>query len=443
MNFIQAIKDLNRKIMLVMVIIISIFTINLSACNEDKKTESNTESKEAGNNTKEQENDEEKEEAIKVRALYLTGWNAGLDDELQHFIDIVKETEINSVVLDIKDDDGYIGYETSIPYVKEFGGWKKKYNPKEVIKKLHDNNVHVIGRVVCFKDPVLSQKRPDLAIRDVNGDLFYAKGITWLDPYKRDAWSIITDTAKEGLELGFDEIQFDYLRFSNDGNRDAMAFDTGGLERYEIINEFVAYAREQMPDAVLSGDVFGIICESPADTEQIGQYLEYIGKNDLDYLSPMVYPSHYKVGQKINGVAFNKPDFEPYNVVYNTMLKARARTEQVENYRAKMRPYLQDFTATWLGDGYYKSYGAEDVRNQIQAVYDAGYEEWILWNAANDYTEEAFLSEADKDKYTPNQNVVITPDAEESEDTKKEDSNDDETEDSKEESNEDDETESE
>lgn len=376
----------------------------LSSCTDENKGKENKKSNESSNNTKEVKEEKEEKEDIKVKALYLTGWNAGLDDKLEYFIDLINKTEVNSVVLNVKDDDGYIGYKTEIPSVKEFGGWKQKYYPKKVIKKLHENNIHVIGRVVCFKDPVLSLKRPDLAIKDRNGDLFYAKEITWLDPYKRDSWPIILETAKEAVKFGFDEIQFDYIRFSNDGNRDAMVFDDGGLERYEIINEFIAYIRKEMPDVVLSGDVFGIICESPKDTEQIGQYLEYIGKDHLDYLSPMVYPSHYRIGQKINGIPFEKPDFKPYEVVFNTMVKAKERVSKVKDYRAKMRPYLQDFDATWLGDGYYKDYGAEDVRAQIKAVYDAGYEEWILWNSVNKYSTDALLTEEEAKEETKNKN---------------------------------------
>jgi hypothetical protein len=138
--------------------------------------------------------------------------------------------------------------------------------------------------------------------------------------------------------------------------------------------------------------VFGIICESPADTEDIGQYLELIGK-DVEYISPMVYPSHYAVGQVVNNVKFSKPDMDPYGVVYNSLIKAKNRISQAEGYKAQVRPYLQDFTATWLGKGYYQTYGPTQVRQQIKAVYDAGYDEWILWDAGNTYSESALLVE--------------------------------------------------
>ena len=113
----------------------------------------------------------------------------------------------------------------------------------------------------------------------------------------------------------------------------------------------------------------------------------------MDYISPMVYPSHYYSGQTINKVVFPKPDLDPYNVVYNTLIKANYRISAVPDYKAKVRPYLQDFTASWLGTGNYMKYGAEEVRQQIKAVYDAGYDEWILWNSTVKYSEDALEKE--------------------------------------------------
>ena len=170
-----------------------------------------------------------------------------------------------------------------------------------------------------------------------------------------------------------------------------MRFNNDGSEKYEIINEFLSYAKKELPGIVLSADVFGIILESPEDVEDIGQYLELVGM-DIDYISPMVYPSHYAVGQKVNGVQFMTPDLEPYDVVYQSLLKGKDRIEKVEGYKADMRPYLQAFTASWLGSGYYQTYGIEQIKEQIKAVYDAGYEEWIFWDPSNRYPKEAFYS---------------------------------------------------
>ncbi|HHW31993.1 MAG TPA: putative glycoside hydrolase [Clostridiaceae bacterium] len=330
---------------------------------------------------------------IKVKALYLTGWVVGNPSRVEHYINLAKTTEINSYVIDIKDDDGYVGYESQIPEVRELGAWKYKYDVDKVLKAFHDNDIYIIGRLVCFKDPVLSTKRPELAVKHVNGGLWRDNfDLTWLDPYNKDSWPYLIEIAREAVNRGFDEIQFDYVRFPNEGNKKAMKFMDTDQKKYEAINEFLAYAKKELPGVIISADVFGIICESPEDTEDIGQYLELIGK-DIDYISPMVYPSHYALGQTVNNVVFPKPDLEPYGVVYNSLVKAVDRISKVTDYKAKIRPYIQDFTASWLRAGNYQKYGAEQVRQQIQAVYDAGLDEWIVWDAENTYSEDAFLKE--------------------------------------------------
>jgi len=340
--------------------------------------------------------DKEEKEPVKVKALYLTGWTVGSSKKVEHYVELANTTEINAYVVDIKDDDGYVGYESQVPEVQANGTWKKKYDPDKVLKEFHDNDIYVIGRLVVFKDPVYSVKRPDLAIKSKSGGLWKDNNkLTWLNPFNKETWDYTISIAKEAVAKGFDEIQFDYVRFPSDGKAKDMDFTGIEKERYEAICEFLAYAKEQIPEVPISADVFGIILESPKDTERIGQYLEYVGK-DIDYISPMVYPSHYAYGQIVNNVKFEVPDLEPYAVVYNTLVKGRDRIAQVPDYKAKVRPYLQDFTASWLkknGKKMYQEYGAEQVRQQIQAVYDAGYDEWILWDAGNTYHEEALLKE--------------------------------------------------
>jgi hypothetical protein len=345
--------------------------------------------------TKDQENkiDIPEKELVKVKALYLTGWVVGDPKRVEHYINLAKTTEINSYVIDIKDDDGYVGYESQIPEVRELNAWKLKYDADKVLKAFHDNDVHIIGRLVCFKDPVLSTKKPELAVKTSSGGLWRDNfELTWLDPYKRESWPYLIEIAKEAVNKGFDEIQFDYVRFPNDGDKKAMKLASSDLKKYEVVNEFLAYAKKELPGVIISADVFGIICESPEDVNDIGQYLELIGK-DVEYISPMVYPSHYALGQVVNGVNFPKPDLDPYGVVYNSLVKAVDRISTVDGYKAKIRPYIQDFTASWLRKGNYQQYGAEQVRQQIKAVYDAGLEEWIVWDANNRYSEDAFIKE--------------------------------------------------
>jgi len=328
-----------------------------------------------------------------IHGLYLTGWTIGRDSKLEHYVWLAHHSSINAYVIDVKGDDGFVAYKSNIPMVKELHNYENAYNVQKVISTLHANGIYVIGRVVCFKDPQLSKKRPDLAVQDRNGGLFYSKSnghmMTWLNPADKNSWPYIIAIAKEALANGFDEIQFDYVRFPNDGRVKDMVFPGLTGPRYQVINNFLAYARSQMPNAVLSADVFGIITVSPGDTENIGQNLDTVGKN-VNFLSPMVYPSHYALGQVINGKAYPKPDLQPYAVVYNSLIQAQNRMDKIPNYGATMRPYLQDFSASWIGAGNYQRYGVAQVRAQIKAVEDAGYTGWIMWNANNHYTEAAY-----------------------------------------------------
>lgn len=327
---------------------------------------------------------------VKAKGLYLTATSAGA--RLKHYIDLANTTEINSYVIDVKNDYGTVCYDSKVPLAKEIGAIEVRYDMDKVIKELHDNNIYAIARIVVFKDPILAKNKPELAIKNKNGGLFVHNNMNWVNAYNKASWQYSIDLAKEALAKGFDEIQFDYIRFP-DGRKSEMVFgETGGKKMNEAVNEFLAYARQQLPDAILSGDVFAIICESPGDTEGIGQVWEEVGKS-LDYVCPMAYPSHYALGQRINGVVFPKPDLDPYGVIKNTFVKAKARLDKVEGHKPLVRAYLQDFSATWIGKGNWQYYEDAQVKQQIQAVYDAGYEEWLLWDPMNNYREGAFKKE--------------------------------------------------
>lgn len=339
---------------------------------------------------------------VKVHAVYLSGDSAGNKKVINHIIELSKTTDLNAVVIDVK-EAGKVNYISDIPEVKQakaqYGA--PLYNPESVIKTLHDNNIYVIGRVVCFRDTALAVSWPDLAVKKVNGELWKEGKFYWTNPYKEEVWKYNIEIAKEAVRKGFDEIQFDYVRFPTT-RKSEVNYGENMPSKADTIIKYLETAKKEIQDNLgvpLSADVFGIICESPGDVEGIGQVLERVGK-DIDYISPMVYPSHYAnashgsngngVGQSINGTVFTAPDMEPYKVVYNSLVKAKNRISKVEGYKAKIRPYLQAFTASWLPKGYYQKYGAEQIRQQIKAVYDAGYEEWILWDPANAYPEAAF-----------------------------------------------------
>lgn len=339
-----------------------------------------------------------------VKALYLRPKAFQDAALLDHYIDLANRTEVNSYVIDIKSDWGMIQYTSGIEDAQAANACLKSFDLRKVIKKLHDNDIRVIGRLVTFKDSIITKYKPNLAIHH-NGALFdqsnKGDGVYWLDPTNKDSWDYILEIVKEVINFGIDEIQFDYVRFP-ESNLYQYELLNDGKERSEYIEDFLAYIRRNVPEGtILSADVFGMPLISTRDYGEIGQTLETIGWN-IDYISPMIYPSHFAngapkgsmsngVGQVINGVKFTHPDLQPYEVVYNTLMVGKKRMEAVEGYQLKCRAYIQGFTATYLPTGYWKEYGVEEFRAQIQAVYDAGFEEWIFWNASNNYVEEAFL----------------------------------------------------
>lgn len=215
--------------------------------------------------------------------------------------------------------------------------------------------------------------------------------MSWLNPYNRDSWDYLVDIAEEAAIKGFDEIQFDYVRFPTDGNTKIIDYGSSaaGKSKAEAIAEFLSYGRDRLSKkgVVVSADVFGLVTTA-ADDMRIGQHLESIAKS-VDVICPMVYPSHY--GKGSYGVA--EPDFEPYKIVNRSMTVAEDRIDAIKDVRKKavLRPWLQDFTASYLKK--YKRYGSAEVRAQIDATYDAGSEEWLLWNAGNIFTSGALLKE--------------------------------------------------
>ncbi len=341
--------------------------------------------------------------SIPVKGLYLTPNSVATKERLQHYVDLANTTEINAYVVDVKDDLGEICYETNVPLAIKHDAWKKKYEVKQMLNLFHENNIKVIGRVVCFSDPLMPLKEPDMSLKNANGTVFKVplnkSHLAWLDPSNEVAWQYIIDISKEALELGFDEIQYDYIRFPETTN---FKYDMSYLEKEksDYINNFMKSAMNQL-DGILSGDIFGSVCIQSRDAGGIGQTLETVSRQ-FDYISPMIYPSHYandsdhysgnKVGTNINGVHYKKPDLEPYNIIYNTLLITKKRLTDA-GLDIKVRPYLQGFTADYMPDGYYIKYGVDEYKAQIKAVYDAGYSEWIFWNSRNTYVEKAFLPE--------------------------------------------------
>ena len=335
--------------------------------------------------------------AVKVRGLYVAAWFAS-EARMAHYIEICDTTEINALVIDVKDDLGQITFVTD---TEGLSGTSVNiiHDIERTILTLKNHGIYTIARIVCFNDPVWSSAHPELAIHNTMGELWRdGRGNTWLDPYNTDSWDYIAAVSREAARIGFDEIQLDYVRFPSDGNLGAIDYGSAGAtkSKAEIISEFVAYIRAVLAEegVRLSADVFGIIAISNVDAENIGQDMGLL-LNSADYLCPMIYPSHFAnkrqngTGQIINDVLFEAPDLEPYDVVYNILLGVSDHLD-ADSVQAVIRPYLQDFTASYLDEGYYQVYTAAQVLEQINAVYDAGFDEWIIWNHISVYSEDAF-----------------------------------------------------
>jgi hypothetical protein len=330
---------------------------------------------------------------VKVKGIYMTGNTVAYTERFNKLIDLVKTTELNAVVIDVKDDEGLMTYASGLPEV-EFTGANKKVRIKDidaVMKVLRDNNIYAIARIVTFKDRMAGDKYAHLSVKNTSGGIWRDRhGMSWLNPYNSESWDYIVDIAEEAVTKGFDEIQFDYVRFPTDGNVKIIDYGaSAGKPKAEAIADFLSYARSRLSKkgVVVSADVFGLVTTA-TDDMKIGQHLESIARS-VDVMCPMVYPSHY--GKGSYGVA--EPDFEPYKIVNRSMSVAQGRIDSLKDIKNKalLRPWLQDFTASYLPR--YQRYGPAEVRAQIKATYDAGVEEWLLWNAGNKFTAGALNKE--------------------------------------------------
>lgn len=325
-----------------------------------------------------------------IKAVYSSGWVAGGTANRKAMIDSIKDYGFNAVVLDIKDENGHLSYNSSVQIAKDIGSSKNMIkNINEVIKEYHDNGIYVIGRIVTFKDPTFAKAIKDIAYKKDDGSYWTDKsGNYWPNPYNKDSWHYPIELAKEAVELGFDEIQFDYIRFpSSEGRVKLISFgyDSDTISKSQIINEFLTTVMDELSDykVKISADVFGITTKREGDFEHIGQDYKEIAKI-VDVICPMVYPSHYGKGEY--GIA--KPDLEPYNIVHRAMNDSFERISG-DTKTAIVRPYLQDFNASWLGRGNYQIYGNEAVSAQIKACYDLNIHSFTLWDPTNKYCYEA------------------------------------------------------
>lgn len=323
-----------------------------------------------------------------VRGLYVNGWAAGSRSRMAELIRIADETEINAFVIDIKESDTYLTHDsTGIELAREIGADQRpasRWLPA-LVDTLRAHGIYPIARIVVFKDRMLAEKRPDLAIQHVDGGVWLdQKGKPWVNPYHRTVWDYNIDIAREALEMGFSEVQWDYVRFPDvrESLRRTMAFPgANGKSREDNIRDFIAYSRERLAEyrVPVTADVFGLVTHMDGDVG-IGQQWEKIVAT-ADAVLPMVYPSHYYTGM----YGFQHPNAHPYEIVRISMEDAVERTGYLREEGkevGEIRPWLQAMSAEWIDD---IRYGPSHLRQQIQATYDAGLKSWILWNPGSRY----------------------------------------------------------
>jgi hypothetical protein len=324
-------------------------------------------------------------DAPKIKGIYVTAHSAG-GSRMESLLKLVDDTDLNGMVIDLKDDNGYITFPTDNAELLKLGTPQKYIRDiKGLMDRLKKHDVYPIGRVVVFKDTVLAHKHPELSFRRKDGSIWEnGKKDSFVNPYRKEVWDYNVAVAKEAVKLGFKEIQFDYVRFPEgfEKKADSLVYDKTKESRVDTVAEFVKYAKSQLEPlgARVSVDIFGYAASVPA-AEGIGQDFVKISKH-VDIICPMVYPSHYSTGW----FKLEDPDKNPYATIKGSMIDTHKKLDPIGSYKPVIRPWIQDFTASWLGKGHYIKYGAAEVQAQIKALHDTGIDEFLLWNAGNKYS---------------------------------------------------------
>lgn len=328
-----------------------------------------------------------------VKGIYVTAFSAG-GDRMQSLIDLVNNTALNSMVIDVKEDVGDIMMPLDSENDTAKSHMQDYIDGENLLNQMEENEIYPIGRIVVFKDTRLANDRPDLSFLNSDGTVWQnGNGESFVNPFLKEVWDYNIDIAIEAAKLGFKEIQFDYVRFpeafetmSGELEYDLGEYDAEGADevqnRVNAVTDFVSYAKEKLePYGVeVSVDVFGYAA-TQREAPGIGQNFSQISSN-VDVISSMIYPSHWGAG----AFGYDAPDLEPYNVINDYMAVENEVLGALED-PPQSRPWLQDFTASYLGPGNYLDYGASEVEAQIQALKDNGVEEYLLWDSGNTYSE--------------------------------------------------------
>lgn len=325
---------------------------------------------------------------VPVKAAYMTSWVAGTPSLRDGLVEFIEKSEINSIVIDIKDYSGRVAFTIDDPVVREFGAQEARIRDiRQFIDRLHQKNIYVIGRITVFQDPYITKKKPEWAVTSSKGGAWKdRKGLTYVDPTVQPFWDYIVRITRASEKIGFDELNFDYIRYPSDGPLAQAVFKnlSADVTKADALENFFISLRKELADlpVPISADLFGL-ATYVEDDMNIGQVLERAAPH-FDYIAPMVYPSHYAPG--FNG--FKNPAEHPYEVVAVSMTRAVERMKTINEDPKKLRPWIQDFD---LGT----PYGVKEIEKQKKAIYDAGLDSWMSWDPSNKYTKAAYMAPVD------------------------------------------------
>jgi|TARA_B110001452_G_scaffold127947_1_gene106302 hypothetical protein len=313
-----------------------------------------------------------KEKHDQIRGVYLNGYLFNNPSKRESIEEILTKTDVNTLVIDVKTDNGHILFDTDIDEVLYLNNERVKFTKNDIQDLREIKDLYLVGRLVVFQDPLFAKVFPDEAVFDSRLNKPYSQnGQFFLDPSSKKVQNYIINIAVESCRLGFDEIQYDYIRYPDSSSK-FMQFDTKNdfENRVDNINSFLSKSRQLLHNegCLLSADTFGYILTNKQDGG-IGQNLETIVQN-VDFISPMVYPSHYTNGS----FGYQNPNNHPYEVITAALTDALDRGVD----KNKIRPFLQGF---WHSN--------EDIRNNIKAASDLGMD-WLIWNILSVYELDSF-----------------------------------------------------
>lgn len=367
-----------------------------------------------------EDNDKQTEQASKnsgvtypkdgVKGIYVSA-NSTKGEKFDELTKFIEDSDLNAMVIDVKDDSGNVTINFNTGNKEIDKHTLDIVDAKPLLSKMKSKHIYPIARIVTFKDKNLAESHPEWSFKNADGTVWESDGgDEFVNPFKKEVWDYNINVSKEAAKAGFKDIQYDYVRFPEafENVEHSLTYDKGKYkdsdlsevdQRVDTITQFLKTARKDLKPygAEISADVFGysaMVEEAPG----IGQSFPKIAEN-TDAISSMIYPSHWSPGD----FGYDAPDKEPYGAVDKYLDKETEVLNKLGNKKPKSRPWLQDFTAQYLGEGNYKTYDSEAVEDQVKALKDHGINEFILWNAANDYTEGVgYTPKADKEKVEAN-----------------------------------------